>query len=257
MKTLKKVNSILFTVMSVVVILLGIVFLIFTIQEFIPYNFESNQTETFTENLFEVDSTTYRKQRISISSPILIDSTSKKYLVPAEVVSLQNPEKLEGLFDIRAFDSSMYDYAFSGLANNYLIVDQETQKTYIIFDSKVFVSRFKILSKKKHILFEVISEDTNQDGFLDLDDNKSLWIYSILNEQLLPIKLNSLLAVDFNQNSFTKDVFITFAEDLNKNGSFESNREPTSIWKLNLKTYSLIQLIEDKDLIELQHILDQ
>lgn len=259
MKTLRKVNTILFTIMSVILILLGMVFLFFSVQELIPIRYENNQSETFTDNLFEEDSTTYRKQRISIQSPILIDTISKKYLVPVELVSLQNPEQLHGLFDIdvRNLDNYNVDYSLrGGFANNYVILDQKNEKVEIIFDSKVFINRFKILSNREYILFEIIQEDNNEDGFLNSDDSKSFWIYSIATEKLHPIKLDSYIPIDFVQNNITNDVFITFAQDLNKNGRFESGREPTSIWKLNTGTYSLSPLINEKDLFKLQNIID-
>lgn len=151
-----------------------------------------------------------------------------------------------------------------GRFNNVLIYDKRAGTAKKVFDTRISVTRLKLLNRgtKRVIAFLATSADTNGDGRLDNDDLQKLFIYgfddgvlrSVAGLVANPTDLVEIEGVDY--------FVVEAAMDGNKNGEIDNggdHRDPPEarqLYRVDLASLEARPLIDPALVDELQLTLD-
>ena len=106
------------------------------------------------------------------------------------------------------------------------------------------------------VLFSAALKDTYKDGVINLNDLKSLFIYSLTDKSLRKISEDNLDVQHFDFEMNNKDLIIRFGIDYDNDGKYNSYTEPSIIKKYDYKNDKLIDVVDQKTNKELQHLLE-
>lgn len=267
---IKDYNQKLLAVLGTVIVLMLIIGLIsFTyiaIIEMTNYYDNNNQEEGIlsADKIEKLQLENKRQQLISYDIPVLIDTLNLVYIIPVSHKTLNGAEYIGnatlGLMNTTGSVKSDKRYSSNqyGDYNNLLIYDSKKNNIKKLFDNRVnFGSlRTEYFDDDILILIEVSDKDTYKDGVINLEDLKFLCIYSLKDKDLRIIKIDNtdISKVSFVENS--KDLFIKFGIDQNRDGKYSEYYEPSMIKKYNFKTRELTDIIDDEINNELQKKLE-
>ena len=154
-----------------------------------------------------------------LGDPELIDSSMSTY-----IISMYTPEKNESF---NKYSSSSYR---SGLRINLIIHDIENDKVEKLFDNLVLINFYEIIQAGNSTMIKVVysNEDTNENGIIDYDDQRTIGMYDLANEKFSTIpledkyhsissiydgRLNSLLILCSNDIPDEQPVYAYFRYD--------------------------------------------
>ncbi|MDN5211908.1 hypothetical protein QQ020_07590 [Fulvivirgaceae bacterium BMA12] len=265
---IKNYNQMLLAVLGTIAIIFALVgliaFAVMIIDEF-RWN-RNNEMETgilSEEKIEELQKENKREQVISYELPQLVDTPNAIYIIPVSHITLHEPEGIQGLLDASYSNSkqdidSRYASQFYGVYNNLIVYDQKAETSNKLFEKRVNFNEIKAeyFSDDILLLFKVAEKDTYRDGVINLQDYKSLYIYSISEGQLKKIGNDDMDIFSYAFLGDSKDLIIQFGIDKNKNGRYKSYNEPTIIKRYHYLSGSLTDIVNPTTHTNLQMMLE-
>ena len=266
---IKNYNQLILAIAGTVTVLFLLGFGIMVLVHELGNMFSDNSR--YQEGILSEDKTTelladsMRKQIISFNHIELIDSVNKVYVLPigqADLIEGESANDLLGLTN-RYKKISGYSYTDShhrnSAINNILIYKSNENKSEIIFNTRVSISRYEIVEKedKKYILIQGTNTDSNKDKYLNHYDLQDIYIYEIEKHLLTKIELKkdyTVLGIEYNHRSM--EVMARCALDRNKNGEFDYGVEPIIYFKVNLEKKALVTIVQQEQINQLQKLLE-
>lgn len=209
-----------------------------------------------------------REQVISYQTPRLVDTLNTIYIIPVSHKTLKEEEDIDisGLLSARsaAYGSYKEDYGerysrnIYGDYNNLIVYNKKENTTHKLLNNRANFKDFR----EEHfnddilLLFKVAEKDSYKDGVINLNDFKSLYIYSFENKKLDKVSLENMDVVDYNFFYETKELIVRFGVDKNDDGQYTRYNEPAIIKKYNLETGVLTDIIDPTLNDELQKTLE-
>ncbi|WP_272024145.1 hypothetical protein, partial [Olleya namhaensis] len=206
-----------------------------------------------------------REQVISFRQPRLIDTLNSTYIIPVSHKTLDEQEDINGLLNAFSGSSSGYEPSDSrysneiyGDYNNVIIYKPENGTNKKLFNKRINFDRIQTeyFSEDIYLLMNIAEKDTYKDGVINLNDFKSLYIYSLKSEKLKNVGIEGMDVYDYDFLNETKDLIIRYGIDKNNDGSYNEYNEPTIIKKYNLETGISIDIVDEKIRSELQKTLE-
>lgn len=239
-------------------IVIGGIFIVY--EEIIPsFQDDYNIGILSTEETNQLNKDSLRKQIISFNEMNTIDSTQQLYLIPvsqADLLEYERSNNLLGLvniYDEREFRNT------NGIHNNLVICDLINEESKIIFETRVSISNYFIhkLKGKKYLIIRASGTDTNKDKYLNYDDLQELYVYDIQLAKLSKIESKeNFTTIKVYHPEKSNELIGKFGLDKDKNGEFNSGREPSIFYKIDVNKHKLINLIEDDQIERLQKQLE-
>ncbi len=268
----QRVLAVFGTLGVIVVLVLVILLTKLLIDEFgwlHPYR-NSDTGILSSDKIEELQKENKRQQLISLKFPKLVDTLNQVYIIPVSRIDLAKPELInDGVLDL--YDSDFRNVLneqyccsppdgknFFGEFINMIIWDYRTQKTKTLFDLRVNFNEIQVdyFSDDILVTFKAATEDTREDGFINLADLKGLYVYSLRNEKLYKVSLPNSDVLDYQYIRGTRDLIIQFAIDKNENGSCFQEIEPTIIKKYDYAKKQLVDIVDQETISELQKVLE-
>lgn len=245
-----------------------IALIIFVISELIPDRVPSTNTLISDEKVEELKKDSLRQQIVSFGDPILVDTLKLKYIIPVHVKTLNKPENLnEGvlkLMDVKAEPSFYRERTFKtrtyfGAFNNLVVYDYKNQTRQKICNFRLMGSdlTYTYFGDEIIVSFVGAEKDSNKDKVVNMLDFKSLFIFSLNNNQLKRIEVNNSTVESFEYVENEKNILITFGYDRNKDNQFDSDIEPTFLMKYDYDKELLTPIITKELENEIQDIIDK
>lgn len=206
-----------------------------------------------------------REQVISYETPKLIDTLNSVYIVPVSHKTLNEKEDISGL--LNAFSSSdefyekpdnRYSGGFYGAFNNVIIYNPKDGTNKKLFDVRVNFNDIntEYFDKEILLLIKASEKDTYKDGVINLNDFKSLYIYSFNRKEMVKVGIDGMDVYNYNFINNSTDLVIEFGVDKNNDGQYEEYNEPTLIKKYSFESGQLTDIIDPKISSELQKTLE-
>lgn len=132
-------------------------------------------------------------------------------------------------------------------------------KSEIIFDSRICIIEYKRVQyeDRGYILIVGTDKDSNQDKYLNEYDLQELFVYDLNNKSLSKIESEgNFTTLEVFEHKTSKDVLGKFGLDRNNNGKFEGNIEPIIFYKINLDKMTLLKVLQDEQIDQLQKLLE-
>ena len=260
----QKLLAILGTVGVIFLIVALITFISITIMEYSRYSPEDIETGILSDDKIEkLQKDNKREQVISYEIPILIDTLKSVYIVPVSHKTLNEKEDITGL--LNAFTSSeiepsdkRYSGRYYGAYNNVIVYDPNIENNKKIFEKRVNFNEIntEYFDNEIFLLIKASEKDTYKDGVINLEDFKSLYIYSFNQNKLKKVGIEGMDVYGYNFINKSKDLIIIFGVDKNKDGKFNEYNEPTLIKKYEFKSGKLNDIINSNTNSELQKMLE-
>lgn len=92
------------------------------------------------------------------------------------------------------------------------------------------------------IVFAVAATDSYKDGIVNSKDLKKLYIYSVKEQKLKDIGLNNADVITYKFIGESKNLLVQFGIDYNKDGKYDSSKEPKTPRSFNYKSGMLRRL---------------
>lgn len=211
-----------------------------------------------------------RKQIISYESPWLIDTLKSTYIVPVSIKTLKKPEEVvaidEGLLGLldtsssRRFKKNGYysHKRFDGKYANLIVYDAVEDKTTSLYSERVIIGNVQAYYFQDDILmvFYTASKDTDNNGIIDLDDSRSLNVYSLNTELINKISDgdNQVTSYSFIENS--KNLLVEFQLSQYNENQFDYDRSPKKIMRYDFGTQQLKNIIPDSIQNSMQKLVE-
>jgi hypothetical protein len=185
---------------------------------------EENQTQS------EQQSDPY-KLHACYEFPDLVDTLNQLFIIPVthktEYEIQDNLVKRGGSWGIKSADtySSYTDYYSQPTYINLLIYNAKSGNLDKMFSQQILTGQYNKYHYKDDIIvvFEAAGKDSNKDGRITLNDETSLYFYSIKNKTLKQAGLEGLSVLQYAFIATTKNAFIRFG--LNPDKRYDNNNE--------------------------------
>ena len=105
---------------------------------------------------------------------------------------------------------------------------------YVLTDKIMLIERVSFIKSNKMMVYILADADTNQDGLIDSNDIKSLYISTELGKNFTKISTDLQELVDWKHIEATNKIYFRTIEDANKNGEFDK-KDKIHYHFLNLK----------------------
>jgi hypothetical protein len=267
---IEKYNQRLLSVLGTI----GIIFLIVALISFISImikehrNYNSYDIETgilSDEKIEELQKENKREQVISFETPKLIDTVNSIYIIPVSHKTLNEKEDISGL--LNAFSSSdefyektdkRYSDSYYGAFNNLIIYDSKDGSNKKFFNERVNFNEInsEYFDKEILLLINASEKDTHKDGVINLNDFKSLYIYSFSQKKIEKIGVDGMDVYSYKFINNSKDLIIKFGVDKNNDGQYTEYNEPTLIKRYDFDSGKLSDIINQEISSELQKTLE-
>jgi hypothetical protein len=244
MTKLQKYNNVIFAVFGTLGIILGL-FGLFEILK--QYYFEngSNNAVISTETIEKLANKNQLRQLLDLNVPIVLDTSKGLYLFPITQKTLSQPIKRNEIstdFYEKVPVSSIKPQVtlstklWYGNYNNLIISENCNSKFHLIFDFRISVNRVDYLNEPSHPILVISgsTDDSNKDNVLTSEDMQILFIYDINNSRLTKLTLDNYSALEYVYVAKINKLIIRYGFDLNKDGKYDYEREPTI-----LKSYEI------------------
>ena len=179
------------------------------------YNQEGLQVEevkqkTSEENLYNL--------QVSYNFPDLVDTISQLYIISVShqtTYELQNNLIKRGKYSSSIRSSDSYDYYSQSTYINLLAYDSKNAKLEKLFTQKILIGQYNNYYYPDDVLlvFEAVTKDSNKDGQLSLDDETSLYFYSMRNKSMKQAKLEGQTVLQYAFIPKTKNAIIHFGKN--------------------------------------------
>ncbi len=252
---------------------LAVTFLIIGLVTFVSTEFRgyfSNNYEDQTgilsdEKIAELQKENKREQVISYDTPKLIDTANSVYIIPVSHKTLNEKESIIGLLDI-AYSSgeldrnpdTRYSNEFYGEFNNVIIYNSKNGSNKKLFDQRVNFNdiRTEYFENEILLLIQASDADTYKDGVINLNDFKSLYIYSFRQNQMKKVSIQGMDVFNYTLINNGNDLVVEFGIDKNDDGYYEQFNEPILIKKFNFESGLMTNIIDDEINSDLQKLLE-
>ena len=222
MKWLNTYNNLLFAGLGTLAVIILVIVAITSLSIFSDAGAENRgidqETAQYKEGLAEAG---IGQIEYFLGDPELIDSSMSTY-----IISMYTPEENESF---NKYSSSSYR---SGLRINLIIHDIENNKVKKLFEDLVLINFYEIIQTRNSTMIKVVysNEDTNENGIIDYDDQRTIGLYDLANEKFSTIplqdtyhsissiydhRLNSLLILCSNDIPDEQPVYAYFRYDFN------------------------------------------
>jgi len=207
--------------------------------------------------------TTSFVQAISILEPYQLDTIEPVFVVP--IGQKDQEHKIRSIatagLSFRSYESeSDYYYnSFSGLYNNFVLIDYTRDIKIPIFSSKIALTEWAYLKigESRLILFKGTDTDLNEDGLLNNDDFQSLYVYDVQELKLTKLDFDNQTVRDFEPLSLTSKIYVRTGIDINDDKKFKYASEPTDLYIYDVKTGEKETLVPKKVKEKIQDILSR
>lgn len=268
----KNYNQKLLAVLGTVAILFALIglfaFSVLLIKEMRWRAYDSNDEGILSEEKIEqLQKENKREQVVSYKTARLVDTLNTIYIIPVSHKTLNEEEDIV-LNGLLSASGSEYDYEpdferryskyVYGDYNNLIVYNKKENTTRKLLDDRANFKDYREEYFTDDILlfFKVAEKDTYKDGVINLNDFKSLYIYSFEKEKLEKITLENMDVVDYQFFYGTKELIVRFGVDKNNDGRYTEFNEPSIIKKYNLETGVLTDIIDPVLNDELQKTLE-
>lgn len=266
MSSINRYNQVLLAIIGTVALIFLVAGGITTIVSFYQHSSWGNEYEELSlmsnEKVEELVKDSLRKEFISFSSMLLIDSIDGKYLLPVDQAHLidgefLNDDELLGLTNIFRKGDKTY-YSRVNNYNNLLIWDKKSNGISTLFEYRVSINDFQLIkaNEKLFVLITLTKEDTNKDGFLNDKDLEQVFIYSSNEDSLIEINSTNRDFLDFTKTYPDEEIILLYGIDKNEDGVYQRNKEPSFFYELDLLNGKTELLVNKETLLELQRKLD-
>ena len=264
----QKLLAILGTVGVIFLIVALIAFISITIMEYQRYGYDDDiETGILSDEKIErLQKENKREQVISYETPKLIDTLNTLYIIPVSYKNLNEKENINGI--LNAYSSSENNYnedldsrysgGFYGAFNNVIIYNPTVNTNKKLFNERVNFNYIhtEYFENETLILIKAADKDTYKDGVINLQDFKSLYIYSSEQNKMEKIGIDGMDVYQYNFINKSKNLIIEFGVDKNQDGRYEASNEPTLIKKYDFESGKLTDIIDKKTSSELQKMLE-
>ena len=263
----QKILAILGT-LAVLFLLFGLISIIsITINDFLRYSYKDEPTGILSEEkIEELQKENKRQQVISYQIPKLIDTLNQVYIIPVSHKTLDEAEDIDTKTMALLSSSNDYNYesddrysrSYYGDYNNAIIYNQKNGQSKKLFDKRVNFDGIdtEYFSDDILLIFRVSEKDTYKDGVINLQDFKSLYIYSMNEKKLKKIESNGMDVYGYKFLNDSKNLIIQFGIDKNDNGKYEDYNEPILLKKYHFDTGQITTIVDEKINTELQKMLE-
>lgn len=272
MSWLKKTNHVLFFVGACVALLLGAILLVDWAEDaYRRWTRPPRDEVVSTDRAGRLAKDEKRLNLVSTNHAELIDTSRSLYLVPVSQERLREPESYRATFSqMTAAPSSRsrnqtasewrsYQVAQGGGSyNNLVLYRRSTGERTVLFDERVGVTEWLVVNDPtSYSLFVLLApSDTNDDGVLRRDDRRTLVEYRLDTGERRVLTDSSchIRRVDYQPRDQT--LFVTLGVDHDGDGTFQSDTEPTRLYRVDRAAGTLRPVVPDSTRIRLQSILD-
>ncbi|MEL7123931.1 MAG: hypothetical protein AAFO07_31120 [Bacteroidota bacterium] len=266
MITIKRYNQVLLSILGTVVLifaLLGGTMVLITLYQELRWEESVEEVGMISnERVEEMAQDSIRKQLITFNRIILVDTLNEKYVLPVSQANLIEDEYFDdsdpfGLTNIYTGGKTTY-YSKSNAYCNLMIYDKKANTSKSLFQKRVSINEFYSIEVGKviYLVMSTTNKDTNKDGYLNSQDLQELVLYNMVNGQLLEVPTKEKDFLNLEHLYPSNDFIILYGIDRNKDGIYNSKREPKFFYKLNFNNGSIDLLIDEMQLIELQNRLE-
>lgn len=190
------------------------------------YRYDHNDLETgilSDEKIEELQKEHKREQVISYENLVLVDTLNLVYMVPVSHKTLDEKESINGI--LNTFTSSdnyepmdhRYSNGMYGVYNNVILYNQkeETSKKTIQQEKRLNFNKINTEYFENEILLVIKAseKDTYKDGVINLEDLKSLYIYSFRLNKMVKVGIDGMDVRDYKFLNSSKDIVIEFGID--------------------------------------------
>ena len=264
----QKLLAVLGTVGLIFLTVALIAFISITIMEHRRYNnYDDIEAGILSDEKIEkLQKENKREQVISYETPKLVDTLNTVYIIPVSHKTLNEKEDINGL--LNAYSSSANDFnrnldsrysgGFYGAFNNVIIYNPKEGTNKKLFDERVNFNDIntEYFENEILLLIKASEKDTYKDGVINLEDFKSLYIYSFSQNKMEKIGIDGMDVYNYKFINKSKDLVIEFGVDKNNDGQYEEYNEPTLIKKYDFESGKLTDIIDQKTNSELQKMLE-
>lgn len=264
----QKLLAVLGTIGTLFLVVALLSFSTIMIKEYSRSNFYDDDVETgilSEEKIKKLQQENKREQVISFETPILIDTFQSVYIIPVSHKTLNEKEDIRGV--LNAFSSSdefyekpdvRYSSGFYGTFNNVIVYNPIEGTNKKLFDKRVNFNDIKTeyFDEETLLLIMASEKDTYKDGVINLNDFKSLYIYSFSQNKMEKIGIEGMDVYNYKFINDSKNLVIEFGIDKNDDGQYEEYNEPTLIKKYDFNSGQLTDIIDEKISSELQKTLE-
>lgn len=261
----QRLLAILGTVGVLFLIVALIAFITFSILEYHRMTYDDVETGILSdEKIEELKKENKRQQVISYETPRLIDTLNSVYVIPVSHKTLDEAEeidqKLNAMLSSESYEQSdsRYSSQYYGAFNNLIVYDPKKNTSKKLFDNRVNFNRIQAEYFEDDILLLMLvsEKDTHKDGVINLLDFKSLYLYSLTKKELRKIGMDDMDAYSYKILNDRKDLTILFGVDKNHDGQYQDYNEPTLIKKYDFESSKLVDIVDDKTMLDLQKTLE-
>ena len=130
--------------------------------------------------------------------------------------------------------SNSMENEITGYLQNLKFQAVGSDSLYVLTDKIMLIERVSFIKSNKMMAYILADADTNQDGLIDSNDIKSLYISTELGKNFTKISTDLQELVDWKHIESTNKIFFRTIEDANKNGEFDK-KDKIHYHFLNLK----------------------
>lgn len=253
---------------SLAVVLIAIL-IIWTLTEYIrelSYRSYRPETEIISNEQAEINyEKSIRTHQVSFENFRLIDSLNAIYLIPVSQTALELEEYIDkrdknsdGSLGLLNMYGGYSDFYYNNNSfNNALIYDSRDGSIQKLFEKRISINGINLenIAARNYVLFAATNKDTDSNGFLDEDDTKTLFLYSVHDQTIIEIEFENADFVSYEVVMGKDKIIIKYGLDKNNNGIYDWD-EPMIMKVYNIKTNTLENLIDPELINELQNTLD-
>jgi len=269
MKDLQKYNQRLLAVLGSLVVLGLVLIIVIGLFEFISKQIRRKSSPKAHKGIVidqnqVVDTSAFSfSQEISILQPYQLDSTKPVFIIPIGQKD-QTTKRLKVIHAGMGFSSqeAVDDYyysSFSGLYNNFVLIDYTRNIRIPIFNSKIALTEWAYLKidSSQLILFKGTDKDVNTDGRLNDDDFQSLFVFNIETLETKELSFKNQTVIEFEPLNKTSKIYVRTGKDINMDNEFEYYKEPTDLYFYDVSTGESETLVPEEVKVEIQKILNR
>lgn len=130
--------------------------------------------------------------------------------------------------------SNSMENEITGYLQNLKFQEVGSDSLHVLTDKVMLIERVSYIKNYKMLMYILADADTNQDGLIDSNDIKSLYISTELGKNFTKVSPELQELVDWKHIESTNKIYFRTIEDANKNGEFDK-KDKIHYHFLNLK----------------------
>lgn len=253
---------------SLAVMLIAIIIVWVLTEYFNQYTFRNYKNDdeiVSNEKAEENYGKSLRTHQVSFENFQLIDTINAIYLIPVSQTALKMEEFIDknekgsggssGMLHL----SGRYDNYFynSNSFNNALIYDAGKGSVEKLFDRRISINGIDVeqIGLNYYVLLAATDKDTDENGILDEDDSKTLYVYSVAEKKLKEVEFENGDFLGYEVLLNQDKIMLKYGIDKNNDGVHNWD-EPMLMMVYDVRTNTLEHLIPPALIDELQNTLD-